>query len=62
MGYRHPPCIIVLLEENSRSSLREASKAEKCMKNFHVQIELIEEIFDSIPCLCSFLCILIMCS
>ena len=46
-GYRHPPLYIVLL---SREEAEE--KAESCMKNTHVQIELIEERIDSNPWLC----------
>jgi hypothetical protein len=49
-GYRHPPCIIVLL-----SIQEEQEHAENCMKNTHVQeFELIEENLIQIHGLCCF--------
>ena len=46
-GYRHPPLYIVLGFISRRDE-----QAKSCMKNTHVQIELIEESFESNPWLC----------
>jgi hypothetical protein len=45
-GYRHPPLYIVTLSFRNRSKKRRASR--ELVENTHVQIELIEESFDSI--------------